>query len=70
MYEALRKELYDSENDYVLNEESRTVWITVDNISVYIKRMPDGVQVELFPRGDEDTNAITGCYAPFDWEEI
>jgi hypothetical protein len=40
--------------DYVLAPEASSCWITVGNISVYVKRNQDGVSVELFPLGLED----------------
>jgi hypothetical protein len=38
--------------DYVLPEDQQSVWITVGNISVYIKRNDEGVSVDLYPLDD------------------
>ena len=50
-----------ADNDYTLNDES--VWITVGNISVYIKKGDEGVSVDLYPTGAENDGAIVGTYA-------
>ncbi len=42
------------ENDYTLRDEHASVWITVDTISVYIRRTDEGVTVKLYPKGNED----------------
>ncbi len=42
------------ENDYTLRDEHPSVWITVDTISVYIRRTDEGVTVKLYPKGNED----------------
>ena len=57
---ALRKE---GDTDYVLEQDHDTVWITVDNISVYIIRTDEGVVVDLFPLGLEARESIAGTYA-------
>ena len=49
-----------AENDYILNGES--AWITVGNISVYIKKNDEGVSVDLFSKDDE-FEQIAGTYA-------
>ena len=56
----------DGENDYTLVEGHGGVWITVDNISVYIVRdRIDGVIVELFQRGNEMDDPIASTQANY-----
>ena len=55
-----------SEAEYDLAEEHTSVWITVQNLSVYIKRNDDNVSVSIYPLGHEDIQgAITETYAGY-----
>jgi hypothetical protein len=49
--------------DYTLDSDSESVWITVDTVSIYIKRQDEGVSVYLYPRGHEDEDSIGETYA-------
>lgn len=60
MFGALRQE---GNNDYVLEEES--CWITVNNISVRVRRTDEGVAVDLYPLGQEFYDSIVGTWALF-----
>lgn len=51
--------------DYVLNPEDAFCWITVGNISVYLKRTDEGVVVDLYPKGDEFSEPLASTYAYF-----
>lgn len=51
--------------DYVLPDALNSVWITVDNISVYIHRESQGVAVDLYPLNDENSDLLSGCYITF-----
>ena len=52
--------------DYVLPPELERVWITVDNISVHVKRNDEGVSVTLYPTGQEDSGeSLTETWATF-----
>ena len=53
----------NSSTEYSLVEQS--VWITVDNISVYVRRTDEGVVVDLYPLGEEATESLASCYAYF-----
>lgn len=54
--------IYAGENDYILPEECTSVWLTVDDISVYIYRVGDEVAVELLPHYDEvDAAPLDSC---------
>tara|TARA_Y100000310_G_scaffold269246_1_gene282336 strand:- start:7338 stop:7601 length:264 start_codon:yes stop_codon:yes gene_type:complete len=46
------------------------LWITVGNISVYIKRTDEGVVVDLFPLGQETGTSMATTYAFFQEAEI
>lgn len=50
----------DSPADWVLNENS--VWITVGNISVNLKKGDEGVSVTFYPKGREADDSIGETY--------
>lgn len=52
------------EGQYVLKEES--CWITVGNLSVYIKREKEGVRIDVYPLNDEMSKAIASSFAFFE----
>jgi len=52
-------------SDYVLKEDQRSVWITVNNISVYVVRNDEGVSVDLFPLNAEMDDPLTSAWALF-----
>jgi len=60
---ALIKDEGQDGSDYTLNENERSVWISVDRFSVYIKREDDGVVVDIFPKGDEGGEPIASTWA-------
>lgn len=41
---------------FKLRDDYDSVWITVDGISVYVRRTEHGARVELYPRGNEDVD--------------
>lgn len=49
--------------DYELREDCQSVWITVGDISVYIKREDEGVAVDLYPLHDEMADSLASCWA-------
>ena len=55
----------EGDTDYELNEDFKSCWITVNNISVYVLRTSDGVYVDLLPLGKEDKPPIASTYATF-----
>ena len=55
----------EGDTDYELNEDFKSCWITVNNISVYILRTGDDVSVDLLPLGKEDKPPIASTYATF-----
>jgi len=40
-------------------------WITVGNISVYIKKGDDGVSVDLYPLGDEMASSLASTWLTY-----
>jgi hypothetical protein len=48
--------------DYILHPEVECVWITVNNISVYVRRTDEGVAVSLYPKGRECDDEICGTW--------
>ena len=56
----------DDDLDYTLDSDSASVWITVDTVSVCIRRQDEGVSVYLYPTGREDEDCISETYAPYD----
>lgn len=59
MMSVLRQE---DESDFLLEEDATSVWITVDNISVYVRRTDEGVAVDLYPKGYEMEDSIIGTW--------
>jgi len=55
----------DEDLDYTLDSDSESVWITVDTVSVYIRRQDEGVSVYLYPIGREDEDSIGETYATY-----
>lgn len=48
--------------DYTLRQAERSVWISVNNLSIYIKREDEGVVVDIFPKGREGEQPIASTY--------
>ena len=59
----------ESDTDYVLHEDFESVWITVDGLSIYIIRRPDGVEVEAYVKGMEMEAALDGFLVEGDFSE-
>ena len=53
----------DDGTDYTLDPDATSVWITVDNISVYIVRTDEGVSVDLYAKGREEDESLAGTWA-------
>jgi hypothetical protein len=53
----------ETSEDFELKEGS--AWITVGNISVYIRKSDEGVAVDLFPVGDEMSDSLAGTWLTF-----
>lgn len=62
MFGALRQE---GETDYRLEDDQQSCWISVGNISVYVRRTDEGVAVDLYPLGQEMYDSIVGTWALF-----
>ena len=61
---------YDSDGncdgiDYTLRQTEKSVWISVNNLSVYIKREDEGVVVDIYLKGCEDEQPIASTYGFF-----
>ena len=52
------------EGQYVLEEGS--CWITVGNLSVFLKREEEGVKIDVYPLNDEMSKAIASSFAFFE----
>ena len=65
--DALKRE---GENDYVLVPGEDSVWITVGNVSVYIRRTDEGVSVCTYPFGVEEQDSITESFVTFKEAEL
>ena len=55
----------EGDTDYELNEDFKSCWITVNNISVYVRRTDEGVAVDLYPVQGETQESIAGTWATF-----
>jgi hypothetical protein len=63
--------ILDNENedtDYILKAGARSVWITVGDISVYVLKTPDGVEVAMYPHHNENADPIAVAWAPYPGE--
>lgn len=55
-----------AENDYTMDPEKGSQWITIGKLSLWIVPMDGGVRIELLPKGKEgDAEAIDTAYAPY-----
>ena len=55
---------HDGENDYTLNPEHESVWVTVGGLSVYIVTGDrPGVMVEVYEHGKEMEDSLAYCEA-------
>lgn len=59
----------DEETDAVMGSKAESTWITVDDFSIYIKRIKatdiseGGVRVDIYAREFEDCDALDSCHA-------
>lgn len=60
---CLSVEENNADNEYTLNQD--TVWITVNNLSLYIRKNDEGVSVDIFPVGFESEDPIAGTWATY-----
>lgn len=58
--------IQQSDTDYVLKPEHRSVWITVDSLALYIVRNAEGVSVDFFPANDASGESLVGTWCTFD----
>ena len=53
---------YKYENDYVMREGSHSIWINIDDRLVYVRRLDNGVAVEIIHvQGDGELVKETEC---------
>ncbi len=58
--------IHNREHNYTLKDDEDTLWLTVGDLSVEIKRRDDGVSVALLPPGDEaDGPVLDAAFAQF-----
>ncbi len=57
---------FESGCDFTLLDDQVSAWVTIGNISVYLKRCDEGVSVDLFPSGGEGEGSIASTYALFE----
>jgi hypothetical protein len=55
--------ILDEETDAEMAETAETTWVGVKGFSIYIKKSPDGVIVDIYAKGAEDCDSLAGCYA-------
>src|SRR5690606_26788229 len=55
-----------SSNEYdFMADRGEAVWITVENLSVYVKREDEGVVADIFIAGKEDEESLAGSWATY-----
>jgi len=57
--------IQNEETDYTLSPPHESCWITVDTVSVYIRRTDEGVAIDLFPKGREMNDSLAGAWTTF-----
>jgi len=67
---ALSLDKDSSGTGYLLNPRHSSVWITIDNISVYLRRHDWGVCIDLYPIGQEDKDSLASTWLTFDEARI
>lgn len=50
--------VFNNDVDYTLTEGNNRVWITINSLSVLIRRTSNTVEVDVFKRGEEDRDPI------------
>ena len=56
---ALTKDQSDPDsNDYLMDPNAESAWITVNNVSIYVRQTDESVTVSLFPKGREDDSPL------------
>lgn len=56
----------EGSTDFVFKgARNSSIWITVENISVYVKRADEGVIVDLYKKGNEDDESLAGTYLEY-----
>lgn len=61
----LTRDKQNGPSDYIMDPDADSAWILVDNISIYIHRMDEGVGVELVPHHNQASGTIDSAYASF-----
>lgn len=56
--------------DWEMHPNADSVWITIDTISVYVRRTDEGVAVSLYPKGREMDDELAGTWALFTEGEL
>lgn len=52
----------EGDTEFVLSSEQRSIWITVDDVSVHIRRTEEGgVRVSLYPLDGEMGDPLDEC---------
>lgn len=65
------KEVNISNLDATL-DVGQSTWVTINNLSVYLRAGDDGVSVSIYPAGKEEENSITetwACYSEAEGEQ-
>lgn len=64
MQDLLKVLTREGDTDFVLASEQRSIWITVDDVSVHIQRTDEGgVRVCLYPVDHEADEPLSECSA-------
>lgn len=52
-------------DEYTMRPEFRHIWVTIDNLSLYIVRNDEGVSVDIYPKNDEASDSLGGTWVLF-----
>jgi len=56
----------EGETDFELSENYQSCWITVNDVSVWVRRTEDGVEVQLFPYRLESHDPLDVAFVSHD----
>lgn len=56
--------IQEGEEDFALNPEAESAWVTVDSVTLWIRRHPDGVIVEAYKNHAEMEDSIGEMFVP------
>lgn len=57
--------ILEDETDYLMPEGCESIWITINNLSIYVRRELTGVAIVVYPLHDEMNESLATVSVPF-----